>query len=322
MKKSLLLALFAITTLFAQAQQDPQLTMWQFDRVSFNPAAVGMNGMHNVTLFHRDQWDGFDHDPKTYLLNYDGLYSNGVLEKTNLGLGASFFTEVLGQQQNVMFRVSAAPKWRLGNGSVASIGLSVGMYQSKLGSNWIYIDEDDPTIPENEISASTFDLGFGATLSKPGSYYIGFSATHLTAGELKNMNIKTARHYYFMGGYEYPASGNITLRPNALIKTDFNATQLDVNIDALWNNTLWGGLAFRPGDAIAPYVGFQKSFTARNLSPTKDLCEHGIKIGYSYDITTSEIKDYSAGSHEIFLTYSFKFCPIVIKAKNHNPRFL
>ncbi len=326
MKKSLLLITLATSSLFVQAQQDPQLTMWQYDRVSFNPAAAGMNCMHCLTVFHRDQWDGFDKDPKTYLMNYDGLWAeNGKIPAFSGGLGAglSFMTEVLGQQQNTVGRLSFAPKFVMNNGSTFSIGLSLGFYGSKLGSNWVYIDPDDPTIPENEITANTFDLGVGATLSKQGQYYVGVSATHLTAGELKNMNIKTARHYYFMGGYEYGlGSSGLVLRPNALIKTDFNATQFDINADVLWNNMLWGGLAFRPGDAIAPYVGFQTSFAPTKLGPKSDLCEHGLKIGYSYDVTTSDIKDYSAGSHEIFISYCVKICPIVIKAKNHNPRFL
>ncbi len=326
MKKSLLALLLASFTLIVQAQQDPQLTQWQFDRVSFNPAASGMSGMHCLTLFHRDQWDGFDHDPKTYLINYNGLFApNGKIPAFSGGIGGgvNFMTEVLGQQQNSVIRLNFAPKWNLNNGSVFSAGLSLGMYGSKLGANWVYIDQDDPTIPEDEVAASTFDLGFGVTLHKPGQYYVGISATHLTAGELKNMRIQTARHYYIMGGYEYAlGSSGLVLRPNALIKTDFNATQFDINADVLWNNMLWGGLAFRPGDAIAPYVGFQKSLTPIKLGPKSDLCEHGFKLGYSYDITTSDIKDYSAGSHEIFLTYCMKICPIVIKAKNHNTRFL
>jgi type IX secretion system PorP/SprF family membrane protein len=324
MKKSLLLVLLAIVTLIGKAQQDPQLTMWQFDRVSFNPAASGMNGMHNVTLFHRDQWDGFEKDPKTYLFNYDGQFNQMTSTFTGgIGAGLSFFTEVLGQQQNNVFRLNLAPKFALSGGSTLGIGLALGAYQSKLGANWIYIDQNDPTIPDKEQVSGVFDLGFGLTLYRPGQYYVGASATHLTASEFKNLSMNQARHYYFMGGYEYALpSANIVLRPNALIKTDFNATQFDINIDALWNQMLWGGLAFRPGDAIAPYVGFQKNFTPMKWSPTSELCEHGIKIGYSYDVTTSEIKTYSSGSHEIFLTYSFKFCPIVIKAKNHNPRFL
>ncbi|MFN0032857.1 MAG: PorP/SprF family type IX secretion system membrane protein [Flavobacteriales bacterium] len=325
MKKSLLVVVLASVSQILQAQQDPQLTQWQYDRVSFNPAAAGMNCMHCLTTFHRDQWDGLDHDPKSYLFNYEGLWFDqkglGAING-GLGLGVTFLNEVLGQQKNTIVRLNIAPKFNLNNGSTLSAGVSLGGYLSKLGANWVYIDDNDPTIPTKELSAGTFDLGFGATLYKKGQYYIGASATHLTAGELKNLRITTARHFYLMGGYEYGINSSLTLRPNALLKTDFNATAIDINADVLWNNMLWGGLAFRPGDAIAPYVGFQTNFAPTNLGPKSDLCEHGLKIGYSYDVTTSELKDYSAGSHEIFIAYCMRICPIIIRAKNHNTRFL
>ena len=75
MKRILLSASFVLGALIGFAQQDPQFTMWMFDRLSFNPAAAGMDKMHQVQAFHRDQWDGFERDPKTYLFNYNG-YAN------------------------------------------------------------------------------------------------------------------------------------------------------------------------------------------------------------------------------------------------------
>jgi hypothetical protein len=35
------------------------------------------------------------------------------------------------------------------------------------------------------------------------------------------------------------------------------------------------------------------------------------RIGYSYDVTTSELKNYSSGSHEIMLNYCF----LIVKPK-------
>ncbi len=47
-----------------------------------------------------------------------------------------------------------------------------------------------------------------------------------------------------------------------------------------------------------------------------------LKIGYSYDVTTSKLKNYSSGSHEIMLNY----CIAIVKPPDvqiyRNVRFL
>jgi len=61
---------------------------------------------------------------------------------------------------------------------------------------------------------------------------------------------------------------------------------------------LWGGVSYRLTDAIVAMVGYQKDGIG---GPNGSL-----KIGYSYDITTSTIKNHSSGSHELMLGYCFK----------------
>ena len=58
MRKALVLTFFVILGSVAKAQQDPQFTMFMFDRVSYNPAAAGIDGVLNVTAFYRNQWVG------------------------------------------------------------------------------------------------------------------------------------------------------------------------------------------------------------------------------------------------------------------------
>lgn len=312
--KKFILSFITLTTLStcAFAQQDPQYTQWQFDRQSVNPASVGMTKRHCISIFHRDQWDGLDQDPKTYLLNYRGYFG----QKENIGAGLTAYTEVLGQQQNNIVRLSGAYHISLSNNNFFSAGLNLGLIQSKLGNKWVPIDQNDPIIPTGEVSQGKFDLGLGTMLYQPSKYYVGLSVTHLLGGSMDALHMELARHIYVMGGVELPVGTSLVLRPNALVKTDLGATQLDVNADVLWNDMLWGGLSFRPGDAISPYVGFQKE-----LASTGNL-SHGIKIGYSYDVTTSELKDYSAGSHEVFATYCWRIAPQLIRARHSNPRFL
>ncbi len=316
MKKIVLSVILATLTIVSVAQQDPQYTQWQFDRVSVNPAFSGIDRNHSIFALHRDQWDGLDRDPKTYLVNYSGMYG----QKQNIGVGATFITEVLGQQKNTTFRVSPSYHHELSNNNYMSVGLSLGMVSTTLGNRWVFIDAGDPSIPNAEISDGSIDVGFGLAFYQPRKYYFGVSSTHLGAPDLADVQIQVARHYYIMGGYEAAVGSNIAIRPNVMVKTDAASTQFDFNADVLWNNTLWGGLAFRPGDAIAPYVGFQKDLIGVNNGTS--VHNHGIKLGYAYDVTTSELSEFSSGSHEIFLSYYWKVTDVPIRARHSNPRFL
>jgi len=123
-----------------------------------------------------------------------------------------------------------------------------------------------------------------------------------------------------MGGYNYPLSGDqLLLRSNLLAKTDLNATAVDVNVNVLWDDLVWGGLSWRPGDAVAPVAGVQYSMSKKEgiTSSTQVF-----KLGYSFDATISELRTYSTGSHELFLSYAFKFVTTPIENKYANPRFL
>jgi hypothetical protein len=76
-----------------------------FDKVSFNPAAAGMDEMQCFTAIFRDQWDGFDRDPKTFLFDYDGYHK---FEFANIGLGFTAISDRLGQERNTLIRFSGS----------------------------------------------------------------------------------------------------------------------------------------------------------------------------------------------------------------------
>ena len=53
------------------------------------------------------------------------------------------------------------------------------------------------------------------------------------------------------------------------------------------------GLGYRQKEAVMLLLGY-------NLN-------HQVAVGYSYDLTVGELKDYSSGSHEIQLQYKFGY---------------
>jgi type IX secretion system PorP/SprF family membrane protein len=304
------------------AQQDPQFTQWYMDHAISNIAASGNSDLTQVNGFYRNQWVGLDHAPVTSLLT-----ANGKLGFMPGAFGVQFYQDELGFEGNTMAKVgyaySLAP---FAGGATLSVGTSVSYFSKTFKPTWIAIDDwtQDNAIPSDGETGSAIDVDLGVYISKPKSFYAGLSMTHIAESELKDggtlMSITPARHFYAMGGYNYAINGDLLiLRTNLLAKSDINATAIDFNVNVIYDDMIWGGVSYRPGDAVAPVVGFQYRMINKDATSYK---EQLFRVGYSFDATTSELQTYSSGSHEVFLSYSFKFESTPIQNRYANPRFL
>lgn len=319
----LIVGLFAASAFSAFAQQDPQFTQWFMEPATVNPAVAGNSDLTCISGTYRNQWEGLDRDPNTSILT-----AHTFIDALKGGVLLSFYNDALGQETNNLARLGYAYHLEpLSNGSIISIGGALSMFSKSLGNDWIAINSPDTdgspwdtAIPMEETQASAIDLDLGIFIRKPGSFYAGLSATHLLEREMSSFSIQPKRHFYAMGGYDYPLNGDyMVLRANVLAKSDLSATIQDININVLWNQMVWGGVTWRPGDAIAPVVGFEYVMEdQQQYSYSKQI----FRLGYSYDATTSELQNYSSGSHEIFLSYCFKFETKPVLNRHANPRFL
>jgi len=310
MKKSFTLLFSLSVILTAFGQQDPQFTQFMADRLSINPAYAGSKDAICGTLLYRNQWTGFDGAPKTMLFN-----GHAPIKSINSGIGLTFFNDNLGQISTNILRLHYSYHLKLGS-YFLNAGLSVGIYNSAIGNNWIAIDNplEDNSIPNIGQSNTAFDGSFGLYFHRPGKMYAGLSSTHLTQGDLEDVNVRIARHYYFMAGYIHELNSSFNLNPNVLVKSDIASTQYDVNLNAEYlsgNNMIWLGVTYRTVDAIAPQLGYQHQFGKSTL-----------RVGYSYDITTSKLSNYSNGSHEISLNFCFKIEKPLSKEIHKTVRFL
>lgn len=294
------------------AQQDFQFTQYMYDRLSYNPGFAGIDGKMCATAMFRQQWAGFDGQPQTFLFNV-----HGPVKPLRGGLGLTFFNDQLGQFKDNYLRVSYSYHLGLPTGGTLGIGLSGGIISKKIGNAWLPPDGistigTDDAIPDNSIGQTTYDLNFGLYYAGP-NYYVGLSSTHLTETDLTDLGFLNKRHYYVLAGYNWllPGSGDWMLKPSLLVKSDAASTQVDITVRGMWKNMVWAGLTYRLQDAIAPIIGYQQI-----VGPGM------IKVGYSYDVTTSEIKDYSSGSHEIMVNYCFNLDKPKPVQKKKTVRFL
>jgi type IX secretion system PorP/SprF family membrane protein len=246
----------------------------------------------NVTAQHRQQWVGFDGRPITTLIN-----ASYHVDKAWSAFGVSVLSDMLGAQYSGGATFNYAFDGKIGEHHIVP-GIQMGLLYNTLdGSKLNPIQENDPNIVSSKSNGIGFDLGLSIAYIFKG-LAIGFSGNHLTAPTLKFEEGGTlseytvARHYYGHASYEALLGRHFRLKPISFVKTDGVSTQFD---QFLWFGTrnlnkyfdgVSLGLGYRIDDAVATAIEFKlKWFT----------------LGYSYDITTSGINNYSSGSHEWYL---------------------
>jgi type IX secretion system PorP/SprF family membrane protein len=318
MKRNIIFLFFLFSVITVFGQQDPQFSQNMFNNMSINPAYAGMNNSICATLFDRMQWVGFTDNtyggsvwPKTELLSVDGPIS-----PIHGGVGVTIMNDQLGLQTSTDFKLAYSYHIAAGPGTLG-IGAQVGFYNEKINYGGFQpVDKGDPLLtPPSKQSNIAADVAAGLFYNIPNKLYFGVSACQLLQSSVNYSStegISLARNYYISAGYYYPIPSNPSLEidPSLLIKSDLSSTQYDINCLLKYNNKFWGGLSWRPTDAVVVMIGMN--------------VYQGLLVGYSYDITTSAMgADHrSSGSHEIMVHYCLKVLHELHPESYHNTRFL
>jgi type IX secretion system PorP/SprF family membrane protein len=293
-----------------KAQQDPHFTQFMYNKLWLNSGYAGDNEKICATLMYRQQWIGFGggtepSGPQGQSFNR-GLTPENMVFSLNsrignkIGAGLLFYSDALGHERTVSVMPTVSYRHTFPNQSVLSVGVTPGIMQKTIrGDQLKPLEDGDPIIPTGNVSGTGLDLNFGLYYTMPqlsvfDNFYAGLSVTHINEAKIQYANFNTydnKRHYYLMAGAEYVLNSSLTLLPNILIKKDPAKIQADINCMVEWNQKIRGGLTWRPVDAISILAGY-------NFLPN-------FIAGYSYDLTTTRILNYSSGSHEIFLRYCF-----------------
>jgi len=309
------LALFAMLCSSALwAQQDVQFTQFANNKIFYNPGVIGSGDANCLSAAHRTQWVGFDNAPITQNFN-----ANVPLDIIRGGLALTVTNDMIGFFQDITAGIGYGYQMSLSGGTLG-LGLRVDFRNKGISSGtWAppqtMNDQSLINLTGNTSSMAT-DFNFGAYYSHS-NWYAGLSSTRLI--ETKDLlpstfgsqmaQIRGQRHYYLMGGYDIDLQNGFILQPAMMIKSDMVTTQLDLNVAASYNNEIWGGVTYRVYDALSIMAGYQI---------TKDL-----RATYSYDLTTSNLRTSSSGSHEIMMSYCFTIeVPPKERGSYRNPIFL
>lgn len=292
MKKLTLFFVLGFANL-AQAQQLPLFSQYYFNSFIYNPSHTGLEGGTTATMVARKQFTGLDNSIGTYAAT---LQSRSIGQKSGFGL-------YMYNDNANLFRTNAvsgsyAYHIPLNNGKTMSLGLSLSALDHRFNStSFITTDEGDPIIAllGNE-GGFTLDGNAGVNFDL-GKFSIGLANLQMFQSQeafKSNSNNKVlytlANHWMFNMGYEYSINEHFNLEPYLLYrKTQAAPGQVDINLFLNWVDKGYAGIAYRDGMSFSTMLGV-------NLTPT-------ISAGYSFDLTTSELRNVIGNTHEVALRF-------------------
>ena len=300
MKKLIVIVIFLSGVFTLKAQQDILVSQYMFNHLLLNPAYAGTKDYMMATLLYRKQWSGWKGAPETQVATI-----HGPLGLTNFGWGVMLSHDKIGVTDRTDAYLNAAYHLPVGAKMKLSVGLRAGGgYFSYKNSDLTYWDEGDPAFAGDRVSKFLPNVGAGAMLYTD-KFYAGLSSpTIISYDPTSSLSINLidsgklvphqVRHYFATAGYAFEINKDFVLRPSVLVKYVKNApAEFDFNVNALLGQIFWIGGSYRTGDSFVALVELQLSKQWR--------------LGYSYDFTTTDVKDYSSGSHEIMIGYDFGY---------------
>ena len=111
-------------------------------------------------------------------------------------------------------------------------------------------------------------------------------------------------HYFLTSGYVFDLSQNTKFKPSVMLKgVQGSPLSVDVSANFLFNDRLEVGANYRLDDSVSLLANF-------GVTPS-------MRIGYAYDLTTTNLGNYNSGTHEAFLLWDIDFSKKNLKS----PRF-
>lgn len=321
MKKGIILTGLILIGNLAIAQQLGQYSQYLNNQFLLNPAAAGEHNYFDVDMSFRQQWVGFDNAPQNYYISghtklgkqgsgvsnsslrpshesaavTEGASSLGKSKKIQHGVGGIVAADNYGPFKKLSLSGAYAVILPVSDKASLSFGANVGFSNFGFDQNSISLSNSNDAVYDQfavgNQRVNFLDINLG-TYFYSDKFYVGYSTNQLmqnkiTFGGTQNEG-KLNVHHFLSGGYNFDLSDKWMITPGFLVKYMNPApVSFDVTAKVTYDKKYFGGISYRHGDAIIAMIG-------ANIN---DL----VKIGYSYDFTTSRISNHSTGGHEVML---------------------
>lgn len=308
MKNYILIFCFLLIGSAAAAQQKALYSQYMTNYYLLNPAVAGAGKDWNFKAGYRNQWVGFEGAPKTFYLSGEAaLFKKDIIEgQAYHGVGGYAYTDQTGPTTRTGMLLSYAYHVPLSEKIYLSSGVFAGVQQYRFDANKVYLaegsNERDPVTSSGNLNSFMPDMSVGTYIHSD-KFYAGVSIFQVLGnrifdtGDVEDPS-RLARHVLVSGGYNLDVHSNIMVTPSVLLRYVNGAPlQADLNVKGAYyltggqksryDDMLWAGISYRTQDAVVGLVGLQ--------------FKQQYELSYSYDITTSPMRNYSAGTHEVML---------------------
>ena len=274
------------------AQQNIQYTQYMYDLSLINPAYAGAYGALNISLIHRDQWNGLEGAPQAQTLSAHTLF-----KKQQIGTGILVHRETIGVHQNLHAAANIAYHLELNKGQTLSLGLNAGVFNTQSDYQSLQAGVNDPTAYDEAFTGTDFNAGFGLYY-RADKLELSYSVpTLLTRDVYINDSTTidpTALNHLFFSRYTFGINDNLKLQPSFLIKYYPNLpVSYDLNMIFNYKDLLSTGLSYRAQESVDLLLRLQ-------ITPQ-------LQIGYAFDYPIGNVNRLSQASNELMLRYLFKF---------------
>ncbi len=294
MKKIVLVVVVVFVAIGGFAQQLPQYSQFFMNKMLYNPGATGIENFWEAQAVNRMQWVGITDAPRTHVFSADGPIKN-----MKMGLGGKLYTDITGPTRRTGFSFSYSYKLKVSKTMKLGMGLSFGGMQYTTDGSQITMNNPDDIAFSNQVQ-STFvpDAGVGFHLYSD-DFYVGVSVPQILGTKLQffdhyqETESALARHFFAYAGYKFRVSDDFVIEPAVMAKyVDPAPVAFEGNLRVIYQEFLWAGASYRMNDAVVAMVGV--------------TINKSVVIGYSYDMTTSNLQKANSGSHELVLGIRFK----------------
>ena len=328
MRYGFLFVLMASLSASVSAQQKPIYTQYILNNYIINPAITGIENYTDVKISHRQQWTGIDGAPVTTYVSIQGPigkkdYRTNVTSfdipgenprgqsfmdgytaaEPHHGLGGIIISDKTGYLNRwgvyatYAYHKGLSPRRTLAAGFLAGISsVSIDASKVRLADPNVI----DPAIVASNSGASKTkpELGAGLWLYSA-EYFVGVSVLNIVPGKIKFgsdsalYGSSLAPHFITTAGYKTFLSEDISLLPSVMIQyIKPMPLQVYINVKAQYQDKFWIGSSYRFGDQLGGFA----AMAGINVSSTFNL-------GYSYDVSTSQLRNYSRNTHEFIIGF-------------------
>lgn len=305
--KIFILLVIACFSLRAIEAQDLHFSQFFNNPLLTNPANTGFipDADYRLGASYRNQYSNIMAVPyKTMSIFGDAQVFRNRIETGWLGLGGVILRDVAGTGSLTSTKAYASIAYHqeLGLSSLLTAGFNLGWANKRIDQSKLtfpdqfdgkFFDGSIPTsamLQNNSISYFDMQVGMNYAYFPTQDIYVnvGYSIHHVNQPKESffedNGNDQISmRHIAFINGL-FKVAENVIINPNVYYTTQAGASELLLGLNGAYNLTehgekqIIGGLYYRYRDAMIPMIGLEVN---------------NVRFTFSYDVTTSSLKNYN-----------------------------